>query len=80
METRHRLGKEGLFGKPVLILQVRKQFPDGPDDYHGLPTHLAYTAWVDATVEDLGEALKEASDELRVLKHGLARVAEGDKK
>ena len=60
MKTRYRIGTEGfLFKKQVLVLQVYKHFPDGPDDYHGLPSYLAYDAWVDATVEDLalGETL-----------------------
>ena len=55
MKTRYRLGKEGLFGKHVLILQIYKHFPDGPDDMHGMPTYLEHSRWVDATVEDLTE-------------------------
>lgn len=59
MKTRYRLGYEGvLFKKPVLVLQIFKHFPDGPDDAHGMPGYLAYDAWVDATVEDMVELSK----------------------
>jgi len=57
MKTRYRIETVGgIFNKRhVLILQVLKQFPDGPDDFNGLPEYLAHTAWVDASVEDLQE-------------------------
>jgi len=55
MKTRYRVGKEGLFGKPVLILQVFKSWKDGPCDSNGLPEYLAGSGWRDAQVEDLTE-------------------------
>ena len=59
MKTRYRIGKEGLFGKQVLILQIYKHFPDDPNrDQYGMPTYLAHSRWVDATVEDLTEAYR----------------------
>lgn len=53
VDHRYRLGKEGLFGKSVLILQVKEYRDDGPPDYDGLPTYLAGEYWRDALVEDL---------------------------
>lgn len=37
----------------VYALQVLNHYPDGPPDYNGLPTHLAYTKWEYATAQDL---------------------------
>ncbi len=59
MKTRFRIGKEGLFGKPVLILQVHEKYPDGPPDSYGMPTYLAGERWRDAKVEDLSQTLKD---------------------
>jgi hypothetical protein len=56
MKTRYRLGKEGLFGKPVLILQIFKHFPDGPSNSYGMPDSLAHSKWVDASIEDMSES------------------------
>jgi len=57
MKTRYRVGKEGVFGKPVLILQVFKSYKDGPSDSYGMPEYLAGSGWFDATVEDITESL-----------------------
>lgn len=55
MKTRYRAGKEGLFGKPVLILQVFATWEEGPCDSYGGPGCPAGSGWRDATVEDLTE-------------------------
>lgn len=58
MKTRFRVGKEGMFGKPVMILQVHEKYPEGPDDYNGLPTYPAGERWRDAKVEDMQRILE----------------------
>lgn len=52
MKTRYRLGKEGLFRKEVLILQVWASWPAVPDSFGG-DERMAGEGWRDATVEDL---------------------------
>lgn len=37
----------------LLVLQVEENYPDGPDDWRGMPTYLSGTHWRDATTEDL---------------------------
>lgn len=59
MKTRYRVGKEGLFGNPVLILQVFVTWSDGPDDHNGMPEYLSGSGWRDAKVEDLSLDMKE---------------------
>lgn len=46
----------GIFNKKiVLVLQVHKHLPEGKNDHNGMHT------WVDASVEDIQEILKEQS-------------------
>ena len=53
-EIRYRTQRVGLFGsREVLVLQVRVTWPDGPDDWHGMPEYLSGTGWRDATLKDL---------------------------
>lgn len=51
-ETRLRLHKP-MFGAPLLVLQIKVVYPDGPDDYHGMPEWLAGEAWRDAKITDM---------------------------
>lgn len=59
-EFRHReypIG--GLFNKQtVLVLEVKRHYPDGPDDFDGLPTYLKHDKWEPANAQDLVEYCK----------------------
>ena len=37
----------------VYVLQVLNHYPDGPDDWDGMPTYLAHDKWEYATAQDL---------------------------
>lgn len=51
VDSRYRLYKP-LFKPPVLILQVKVRWKDGPIDHNGLPSYLAGEGWRDARPED----------------------------
>jgi hypothetical protein len=66
-ERRYRIEKR-LFRPPVLILQVKVFWQDGPPDHHGMPLYLSGREWRDATVEDLTTIEGDAQeiDRLRI--------------
>jgi hypothetical protein len=39
----------------VLVLEIKRHYPDGPGDYNGLPTYLAFDKWEPANAQDLVE-------------------------
>ena len=53
-KIRYRIEKR-LFKNPILVLQVKEEFDDGPPDFNGMPTYLAGVQWRDARVEDVLE-------------------------
>lgn len=55
MKTRYRVGREGLFGKQVLILQIWVKWKEGPPDSYGGAGYPAGEGWRDATVKDITE-------------------------
>lgn len=59
---RHRVETVGfIFSHKVMVLQVEKNVPEGAPDNFGLPSHLAYTDYFDATPEDLQELMRMGS-------------------